>query len=146
MLLSPERRDERRIDQITGGYFGFESSRLNFLLDRRDDTSIEYPAVEWERAAVLIVSGRGLPGIEADVLPQTFDAVVPGEKLGSENFFLDDFGDRLPTKFLPTENDKETLCQLGHGFRAEMDIFSDLGYAKPKLGSKVFSRFTVLDR
>src|SRR4030095_3707345 len=77
MLLSSERRDERRIDQITDGYFGFESSRLNFLLDRRDDASIEYPAVEWERAAVLIVSGRGLPGIEADVLPQTFDAVVP---------------------------------------------------------------------
>ncbi len=34
MLLSSERRDERRIDQVTGGYFAFESSRFNFLLDR----------------------------------------------------------------------------------------------------------------
>src|SRR5258707_5147287 len=77
MLLSAERGDERRIDQIPGGYFGLESSHLDFLLDRRDDAGIEYPAVEWERAAVLIVSGRSLPGIEADVLPQTSDAVVP---------------------------------------------------------------------
>ncbi len=47
MLLSPERRDERGVDQVISGYFAFESSRFKFLLDCRDDASIEYPAVQW---------------------------------------------------------------------------------------------------
>src|SRR5581483_6898981 len=75
-LFAPESRDERMVDQIAGGDFVFQSSRLGFLLDCRGNSGVEDSAVERERAAVLVVAGGGFSGVEADVFAQSLDAVV----------------------------------------------------------------------